>query len=226
MRIFMPRLILQNDSETDVDLSLNKQVSCGQTTLRKNRFRLTPCHIKAGGYIDVCVLLEMDVASAREVVESSHDYKMLHLHRHLHLVDLDETLAKWQAGEHPPVVESEPWEEPYESRRSTRGAHLPPELDEFGEPIPGVPQTNSARARASAALPKASPDDPTTTPVIDAAEPAAAGALDPGIRAALADSIPTTKWDKTKLLEYARAKGLTIPDDMSKNSILRKLRGL
>lgn len=37
---------------------------------------------------------------------------------------------------------------------------------------------------------------------------------------------PSTRWSKEQLLEHARSRGLQVTDDMSKNAILRKLRGM
>lgn len=38
------------------------------------------------------------------------------------------------------------------------------------------------------------------------------------------DNIPSTRWDRARLAEYAATRGLTITDEMSKNAILRALR--
>lgn len=40
------------------------------------------------------------------------------------------------------------------------------------------------------------------------------------------DAVPSTKWSKDRLFAYAKEKGLSVTDDMSKNALLRKIRGV
>ena len=227
MRVLpMERLFLLNRHYTDVELGLNRPVSCRATTLRRDRTRPTPIHIKAGSHVNVCELLGVSKDEARRVVESSSDYISLRISQRLSLIDPDESFERWTLGDYekvPAVMR----EEPYEIRRSTRGKHLPPELDEFGEPIPKETATvESVRRPVHSSAPTGGEAPPDGGVLDEAKEPAAAGALDPGVREAIADSTPSTKWDRERLVAFAVARGIIVPDGMSKNAILRKLRGL
>lgn len=50
--------------------------------------------------------------------------------------------------------------------------------------------------------------------------------LEPGLREEVSASLPSTKWTKQQLLEYALERGLNVTEDSSKNQILRRIRGL
>lgn len=56
------------------------------------------------------------------------------------------------------------------------------------------------------------------------AESKVTSGLDAGHVATLDATTPSVRWDKPKLLEYARARNVNVSDDMPKNTILRKIR--
>ena len=56
------------------------------------------------------------------------------------------------------------------------------------------------------------------------AESKVTSGLDAGHAATLDATTPSVRWDKPKLLEYARARNVNVSDDMPKNTILRKIR--
>lgn len=43
---------------------------------------------------------------------------------------------------------------------------------------------------------------------------------------ALTDNMPSVRWSRERLVEYAEARGVTIPPEMSRNAILKKIRTL
>ena len=64
----------------------------------------------------------------------------------------------------------------------------------------------------------------TLDPPADA-QPAQTDGLDPAVKQQFSDNLPSTRWDRERLAEYAKGKGIEVYDGMSKNAILRKIRG-
>lgn len=120
----------------------------------------------------------------------------------------------------------------------------PPKPAPIGDPTPPKPQApvrNAVVERLTEQMRQMKANDPeyrfelmekaaATGQAVDdsvdvsKADTGSSGDLDPGARAQLADTIPSTRWDRERLLEYARSRGLQVPDDAAKNFILRKIR--
>lgn len=189
-------LLLVNHYHTDIDLTLLQP--------KGRRMQTYGCRIPASGALDICARLGMPKDEARVIVETSPDYIAFHSrNRMVELVD--------------------PTEPSQQSETPVGGDPLPPVFEpKILNPV--IARLLDEQRLSEEPLPMLAEElvDSDT----DIAQPEATGALDPGVKDALADSMPSSRWSREKLIDFANAKGLDISDDMSKNAILRKLRGV
>lgn len=242
-----PRLLLCNHYHTDLEINLLQP--------RGRRLQVFGCRVPAGGAVDVCARLGLSKFEARIIVEASPDYINFHArNRMVELVDpaeqpalVDSREAKRQGiiqalkemGAPPSgVLIGPPEGMGIEEHQATldkmfTARLLRPSTPVGGDPSPEAPTEKVMNPVIARMLEEQELGDGPLPELVEetlvekeAAQPDAVSALDPGVKEALTDNMPSSRWSREKLAEYAKAKGLDVPDDMSKNAILRKLRGV
>lgn len=229
----MTRLLLVNHTTSDVLLDL-------VWPLHKNS-PTTPCKVPVNGVLEVLGLFPtLAKAEVKSIVLSSPDYQAAYVKRLVELYDEADAVPETESPplrnglvelpSPPPVIELAPIGDP-----------SPPSTHPDTLPLPSQPGTtredgqkmieNEKRiAAAFQEAQKLSRGDgvrPAPSPMEldgDEKEPAASGTLDPGVKELLVDTIPSTRWSHERLVEHAQAKGIDTKG-MSKNAILRRLRG-
>lgn len=236
------RLLLCNHHFTDLEFSF--------LWSRGRRQPTVPCRVPFCGLVDIGVLLpELTKEQARAVIEASPDFIKARAALRVELIDesnppevrIPDVVSMAHDGSLQLVPLGSTLDTQPGDRPPMGGDPLPPinHADEL--PLPPWPRTTKedgqrmiaeekaataafleaqARSRGEA-VPDGAPD---AQALAETGEPEAAGALEPGMKDLLADTIPSTRWSAEKLAEYAMARGLDVKG-MSKNAILRKIRG-
>lgn len=232
-----PKLLLVNNYQTDLEVNL---------LFPKGRRVLTiGCRVPVGQAVDVCARLNLPKMEARAIVEASPDYiTMFSRGRMVELVDVEQTVKEETTAREekrrqtyrklvdcgitpsgilvgpPEGMSTEKYEKVLDKMFETpppRPVYVPDEVK-----VPAVQAApivkNEVPSIAAAELPSETLTESTITA-------SSSEALEPGVREALSDAIPSTRWSKEKLLEHARSKNLDVSEEMSKNALLRKIRG-
>lgn len=213
----MDRLLIVNQHDTTIVLDIAYAKSVAAATMRRGRVIPTTVTIPVNGAVNLCEVLNVSKAEALQIVESSPNIdRMWHRGNMIRVVDPDIADAARAARKAASLVETM--------------AATPPTTQEHVFQARIAPVLPSAAAHVpTAAHGSDAPTSPGMTTAFDdgtTQEIAPTGALDPNLRQVASDAIPSTRWERERLIDYARTRGLEIPDDMSKNAVLRKLRGV
>lgn len=200
----------------------------------------TAVRVEHNKLCDICAILSTDKVTARNIVESSEDYIKMRAKAWIDLVDTEETIEDTKARR---LLEIEKMKDavisdPVSAQTSSSAVVAPlpvqgtsePPPDIKMAPLPYVPQHYKEKLigdgeRMPPTFITVDPSDPSRMES-DSQLAETGDALEGSVRAQVDDAIPSSKWPREKLLEYAKKRGMDVPDNMSKNAILRKIRGV
>ena len=201
------QLFLLNTQGTQLLLNLEHPRSVASATLRRGRTQPTPVTIKAGGRLELCSFFELSKAEVLQIVEKSEELSRLPPG----VVRVFDPEAPKQRPHPSQIITPTREAEKEEQWRRARRKELEDEMK--------AAKQGKQKLGVKTSTPQFDEDDPSD----DSSGPAPGEALEPGMVSQFSDSLPSTKWTKTQLVEYATAKGLDV-EGLSKNAILRKLR--
>lgn len=200
-------LLLANNGTSDIIVGVAKWRNAKATTLRAGQEMPTYLKVPARHSINVLDHLKVTKTEAVDILDRSQEVqKFLHPNGPLRIVDLDVPRRDKTDSQIQDIIKKNA------------------EIIEEGKRI-------EAEWRKQKEL-AADPGHTPVEPIKNAAEledqelrdMQASDASVDSLKATLVEGLPSTRWSREKLLDYAKKQGLTLDEHLSKNAILKALR--
>lgn len=231
---------ITNPSARDLTLEFPEvPVHTGATTLRRGSLRPTSVVVRAQSSIDLAAILGVPATTAAEIWEARGGHPILRATLRTAPTSRNaaqRTVRTVQDGRASAGLDTNTADAEQQTPSATEPQQRPPPAPPKPPKPPvkrgriaGRPMSASSLSSPQvrkAALRELGPDERVRTSEDQALleETKATSGLDAGFTASLDATTPSVRWDKAKLLEFARAKNVNVTDDMPKNTILRKIR--
>lgn len=201
------KIFLLNTRNTQLLLNLELQRSVASATLRRGRTQPTPIRLPPSGRVELCAYLGLSKEEVLAVLEKSKELKSFQ-NGSIRILDPDAPRQKAKPKDIITLTDAAKKEELWREKRRK-------ELE--------AEKLAQSRGKDKLDMQVGMDLVITDNQEEETSGPVAGEALEPGMMEKMSDALPSTKWTKTQLANYARERGIDV-DGLSKNAILRKIR--